>query len=87
MTSTGVMAGFVLGTITNIYLIKVGIDLSTMLGRAEVGSSIFEPILRSRLYLVDYVKSGSAFIILTIIASLYPAFKIRKLNPIEVLTR
>lgn len=87
MSFFGVVLGFVLGTLTHIYFLYVGIDMSSMVGSGEVANSLFDPILRSKLYPKDYFISALSFIFLTILASLYPALKIRKLNPIEVMTR
>ena len=87
MSFVGVVFGFIMGSITHIYFLYIGIDISGMIGSAEAGNSLFDPIMRSTLYPKDYFISAISFIILTILASLYPALKIRKLNPIEVMTR
>ena len=87
MSLLGVFIGFILGSLTYSYFLYVGLDISEMVGGAEAANSLFDPIMRSKLYLKDYFISAISFIILTILASLYPALKIRKLNPIEVMTR
>ena len=87
MSFLGVALGFVLGSLTHFYFLFVGVDLGNILGEGDVSNTLFDPILRSKLYLGDYIISALSFILLTVLASLYPALKIRNLNPIEVMTR
>ena len=54
---------------------------------ADVANSLFDPIIRSRLYLSDFVVTASFFILLSVLVSIYPALKIRNLNPIDVMTK
>ena len=79
-------SGFVLGSLTHFIFYFVGVDLGNILGEGDVSNTLFDPILRSKLYLGDYIISALSFILLTVLASLYPALKIRNLNPIEVMT-
>ena len=83
----GVIFGSLLGLATNFYFQQVGIDMGAAYKGADVANSLFDPIIRSRLYLSDFVVTASFFILLSVLVSIYPALKIRNLNPIDVMTK
>ena len=82
----GVGVGYVLGTISHLYIKTAGIDISSRMQDAAVANALFDPILRSTLYFRNYIQIGLAFTLICVLFSLYPALKLRGLKPVEVLT-
>jgi len=84
LTATGAVAGMILGSIVIAATASNGIDLSAMYGDglAEMGfSAVLTPVIGAREYLMIV-----ALVLATgILASIYPARKALKLNPVAAL--
>ena len=67
------------------YLNRVGIDLSSMLGGEtyEVSGVALEPILRVDIYPEKIFIIGALVIVATILAGLYPAWRATRVVPVE----
>ena len=55
----GVIFGSLLGLATNFYFQQVGIDMGAAYKGVDVANFLFDPIIRSRLYLSDFVVTAS----------------------------
>ena len=74
-SSIGVIIGSILGFLCNLYIQKIGIDMTSVYKGADVANSLFDPIIRSRLYVSDFALTALSFIVLAVAISIYPALK------------
>jgi ABC-type lipoprotein release transport system permease subunit len=84
MTLVGVVAGIVLGTLITWYFMIHGIDLgasSNEIMRQFGIPSRFFP----QLSVVSATVGPGAVFVITLLAALYPALKIRRLRPVEAI--
>ena len=82
MTLVGVAAGMVLGCLVTFYFMHHGIDL----GANEISRQFGIPdTLYPRLTAISITAGPLAVLLITLLAALYPALKIRKLRPVEAM--
>jgi ABC-type lipoprotein release transport system permease subunit len=85
MTMVGIWAGIILGAILTLYFQAHGIDFK---GSSEVLSEWgISGKLHPRLSLISATIGPVLVLLITSLAALYPALKIRRLRPVEALTR
>lgn len=91
----GILTGFIgtfLGIILGI-LIAVNLDNIKCICENITGTAIFDPVvyylsqLPSEIHVIDIVKVSSMTIIVSILASIYPAWRAAKLDPIVILRK
>ena len=83
MTMVGVVGGIVIGCLLTLFFSTRGIDLggsSEMLRQFGIPSRLYP-----QLSLLSVVTGPLAVLVITLIAALYPALKIRRLTPVEAL--
>ena len=82
MTLVGVAAGIVLGCLVTWYFTLHGIDL----GSSEISRQFGIPsTLYPRLSLLSVTAGPLVVLVVTLLAALYPALKIRRLEPVEAM--
>lgn len=78
--------GCVLGTLGTWYLAEVGIDLRMFIsGDLEFGGVIFEPVLKAGWDVAWMVQIALYVVLLSVLASLYPAVKAGRIVPAEAM--
>jgi len=84
MTLTGVLTGMLFGTIITLIIQHYGIDMSGSSGElmAQYGIS---GKLYPKLSLTSLLTGPAAVLIITFLVALYPAFRVKKLKPVEAL--
>ncbi|MBU0988115.1 MAG: ABC transporter permease [Proteobacteria bacterium] len=84
MTAIGIVAGVILGCLVTGYFQVHGIDLG---GSSEILSQYgISGRLYPRLSLLSAVSGPLAVLVITFVAALYPALKVRGLRPVEAMT-
>lgn len=84
MTLVGIVSGIVLGSILTLYLQAHGIDFTgsnELLSQYGISGRMYP-----KLSLLTMVIGPSLVFFITFLAALYPAFKIRRLRPVEAMT-
>jgi len=84
MTLVGIVSGIVLGSILTLYFQAHGIDFtgsSELLSQYGISGRMYP-----KLSLLTIVIGPSLVFLITFLAALYPAFKIRRLRPVEAMT-
>jgi len=82
MTLVGVAAGMVLGCLVTFYFMQHGINL----GANEISRQFGIPdTLYPRLTAISITAGPLAVLLITLLAALYPALKIRRLKPVEAM--
>lgn len=84
LTMTGVIIGIILGAIITIYFQVYGIDitgLSDILSQYGISGRLYP-----RLSIVSAMTGPVFVLIITFAVALYPALKVRRLNPVEAMT-
>jgi ABC-type lipoprotein release transport system permease subunit len=83
MTLVGVITGVMLGCLVTYYFMNHGIDLS---GSSEILRQFGIPgILYPKLTLISITAGPLAVFVITLMAALYPALKIKRLQPVEAI--
>jgi len=84
MTIIGIVAGIVMGSLITIYFQGHGIEIS---GTSDLLSQYgISGLIYPRLSLLSALSGPGAVLIITFLAALYPALKIRSLRPVEAMT-
>jgi ABC-type lipoprotein release transport system permease subunit len=84
MTLVGVAVGILLGCALTAYVQVVGIDMS---GSSEILSQYGIPSrLYPRLTFLSATAGPTVVLVITLVAALFPALKIRRLKPVEAMT-
>ena len=78
---TGVTAGIIIACIGGLYTSTFGIDYSTVIQDQGIGGSLIDPVIYSGWEPVYMGVFGVAMIAITLVASLYPAYYVLKINP------
>ena len=84
MTLVGIVAGIILGSLVTLYFQAHGIDFSAskeLASKFGISSRIYP-----RLSFLSASAGPSLVFVITALAALYPAFKIRRLRPVDALT-
>jgi putative ABC transport system permease protein len=84
MTLVGILAGIVLGSALTLYFQSHGIDFagsSELLSQYGISGKMYP-----RLSLITIMIGPSIVFAITFLVALYPAFKIRRLRPVEAMT-
>ena len=84
MTTVGIAAGIVMGSILTLYFQKYGLDLgqsSELLAQFGIPGK-----LHPKLTIVSATVGPTLVLFMTFLAALYPALKIRGLRPVEALS-
>jgi ABC-type lipoprotein release transport system permease subunit len=84
LTMTGVIIGIILGAMITIYFQVYGIDitgLSDILSQYGISGRLYP-----RLSIVSAMTGPVFVLIITFAVALYPALKVRRLNPVEAMT-
>jgi len=84
MTLVGIVSGIVLGCILTLYFQAHGIDFtgsSELLSQYGISGRMYP-----KLSLLTIVIGPSLVFLITVLAALYPALKIRRLRPVEAMT-
>ena len=83
MTLVGVVVGMLLGCLVTAYFMAHGINLGDA---SEISRQFGIPsVLYPRLTLVSMLAGPTAVFLITLLAALYPAFKIRRLEPVQAM--
>jgi putative ABC transport system permease protein len=83
MTLVGVVTGMLLGCLVTAYFMAHGINLGDA---SEISRQFGIPsVLYPRLTIVSMLAGPTAVFLITLLAALYPAFKIRRLEPVEAM--
>jgi putative ABC transport system permease protein len=83
MTLVGVVSGMLLGCLVTGYFMVHGINLGDA---SEISRQFGIPsVLYPRLTLISTLTGPLAVFLITLLAALYPAFKIRRLQPVEAM--
>lgn len=83
MTMVGIFAGIILGSIVTLYFQAHGIEFS---GSAELFSEFgISGKLHPRLSILSVTIGPTLVLVITSLAALYPALRIRRLRPVEAL--
>lgn len=82
----GIILGSLLGAVLIYYHQLVGFDMSPFFGKSTGADGFsFDLIIRPIFIIVPYIKIVALELCFIIIAGLYPAWKVSRVNPIEVL--
>ena len=84
MTMIGIVAGIIMGSLITLYFQGHGIEISgtsDLLNQYGISGLIYP-----RLSLLSALSGPGAVFIITFLAALYPALKIRSLRPVEAMT-
>ena len=84
MTMIGIIAGIIAGSLITLFFQGHGIDISgasDLLSQFGISGRIYP-----RLSILSALIGPGAVFIITFLAALYPAFKVRSLNPVEAMT-
>ncbi len=84
MTLIGIISGIILGCVITIYFQSHGIEItgaSDILSQYGISGRIYP-----RLSLLSAIIGPAAVLLITFIAAMYPAMKVRKLRPVEAMT-
>jgi ABC-type lipoprotein release transport system permease subunit len=84
MTLVGIMAGIILGSLVTLYFQAHGIDFSAseeLASKFGISSRIYP-----RLSFLSASAGPSLVFVITALAALYPALRIRRLRPVDALT-
>lgn len=79
----GILAGLLLGSSTVMLLGGIGIDLSGLIG--NTARFYVDPVIHPHLQLGHLGAAVLAFLFATILASLYPAWRATRLEPVEAI--
>ena len=83
MTLVGIIAGMLLGCLVTAYFMGHGINLG---GASEISRQFGIPsVLYPKLTLISVTAGPLAVFVITVLAALYPALKIRRLKPVEAM--
>ena len=87
LSTGGLLAGSAIALVCDWLLRTRGLDLSFLLqeGTSAAGV-IFDPVLRSLLFANDFLVVWPAFILMTVLASIVPAIRAGRLQPVEAMT-
>lgn len=86
LSIVGIAMGCILVLPMHFYLNTSGIDVSSLIGEAtSAGGSVYDPILRSRIFLTDLAIIVPGITAWSMFASIYPALKASRLPPIEAM--
>ncbi len=84
MTMIGIVSGIIMGSLITIYFQGHGIEIS---GTSDLLSQYgISGLIYPRLSLLSALSGPGAVLIITFLAALYPALKIRSLRPVEAMT-
>ena len=84
---TGVTAGMALAVAAGLYTSKKGIDYSAWLKDQGVAGTLIDPVMYSGWDWVSMIVLGVGMILLALVASLYPAHYILKIQPSDAMRR
>ena len=79
--------GALLGVAGTYYLKQVGLDLSVFAGTYSVGGVAFDPIWRATVSAKAVVIPVVLMVIISVLASLYPAALAARLDPVRAIDR
>jgi len=79
----GILAGLLLGSSTVMLLGGIGVDLSGLIG--NTARFYVDPVIHPHLQLGHLGAAVLAFLFATILASLYPAWRATRLEPVEAI--
>ena len=83
LTMTGIMAGIVIGSAVTLYFQSYGFDIS---GASELLSQFgISGRMYPKLSVISATSGPLAVLIITFFAALYPALKVRKMQPVEAM--
>ncbi|MFC1692606.1 ABC transporter permease [Candidatus Latescibacterota bacterium] len=85
LACAGVFIGMVLGILTGFYTASKGINLSSLIEEQGVGGTLFEPIMYSGWDMTGMFLLGGGMIFIAILASLYPAHHVMKIQPSDAM--
>jgi ABC-type lipoprotein release transport system permease subunit len=83
MTLVGIVAGIIIGGLITLYFQSNGIDFSgasDLLGQFGISGRMYP-----KLSFISAVSGPLAVLVITFLAALYPALKVRKMRPVEAM--
>lgn len=81
----GSILGFVAGTLLTIPMVTVGIDLAVMQSSAPVGNVALDTVMKARFMWGKGLLWTGWFVLLAILASLWPALRAARLEPVDAI--
>ncbi len=84
---TGVVAGIFLASVVGLYTANKGIDFSYMIEDQGIAGVLFDPVMYSGWAWLDTFMLCGGMIVLALLASLYPAHYIMKIQPSEAMRK
>ena len=87
LAALGTVLGSLLGFAASYYLQKVGLDLSIFAGTYSVGGVAFDPIWRATISPGMVLIPVVLMLIISLVASLYPAALAARLDPVRAIQR